>query len=169
VLRENRTRGPDNTNYKLIILLVALTAAFNAIRDLNRLCDLASSVEEITSSLLENGLTVVYANNRTVDVSPCLVDDLQADSSTDRFRWSGRVAPGKSVEIKAINGDISAKPTAGAEIEVVASKQAHRSDTSTVEIKVVEHPGGVMICAVYPSDDPDQYPSQAFRLNHDLK
>lgn len=72
----------------------------------------------------------------------------------DQFRWTGRVAPGKSIEIKNINGDISAEPASGDELEVTAAKTARRSDVSQVEIKVIEHPGGVTICAVYQSDDP---------------
>lgn len=74
--------------------------------------------------------------------------------SADQFRWSGRLAPGKSIEIKNLNGDISAEPASGDELEVTAAKTARRSDVSQVEIKVVEHAGGVTICAVYPSDDP---------------
>ena len=77
-----------------------------------------------------------------------------ATQNADQFRWAGRVAQGKSIEIKNINGDISAEPASGDELEVTAAKSARRGDVSQVEIKVVEHAGGVTICAVYPSDDP---------------
>jgi hypothetical protein len=33
----------------------------------------------------------------------------------------------------------------------VATKHGRRSDPAEVEIEVVEHAGGVTICAVYPS------------------
>jgi hypothetical protein len=33
-------------------------------------------------------------------------------------------------------------------------KSSRRSDLNSVELKVVEHAGGVTICAIYPSDDP---------------
>jgi len=69
----------------------------------------------------------------------------------EEFRWSGVVAPGKVVEIKGVNGGIDAGPAAGGEVEVVARKSGRRSDPAGVEIKVVEHAGGVTICAVYPS------------------
>jgi hypothetical protein len=67
------------------------------------------------------------------------------------FRWQGRVAAGAAVEIKGVNGGIDAEPASGSEVEVTAVKRARRSNPDQVEIKVIEHPGGVTICAVYPS------------------
>jgi hypothetical protein len=69
------------------------------------------------------------------------------------FRWQGRVAAGAAVEIKGVNGGIDAEPASGNEVEVTAVKRARRSNPDEVEIKVVEHAGGVTICAVYPSRD----------------
>src|SRR5262249_18786769 len=37
------------------------------------------------------------------------------------------------------------------EVEVVATKTARRSDPEEVQIEVIEHAGGVTICAVYPT------------------
>lgn len=73
-----------------------------------------------------------------------------AQNTTD-FRWTGRVARGKSVEIKGVNGDVRAEPASGNEVEVVARKHARRSDPASVTVKVVEHDGHVTICAVYPT------------------
>jgi DUF4097 and DUF4098 domain-containing protein YvlB len=67
------------------------------------------------------------------------------------FRWHGRIAAGKSIEIKGVNGDVSAVAGSG-ETEVTAVKRAKRSDPDEVKIEVVEHADGVTICAVYPSD-----------------
>jgi Putative adhesin len=69
----------------------------------------------------------------------------------DDFRWQGRVATGDAIEIKGVNGGIDAVPAAGPDVEVTAVKKARRSDPESVEIKVVEHEGGVTICSVYPS------------------
>src|SRR5919197_6070321 len=68
------------------------------------------------------------------------------------FHWKGRVAPGKAIEIKGVNGDVRAVAGSG-ETEVTAVKHAHRSDPDDVKIEVVEHEDGVTICAVYPSDE----------------
>ena len=67
------------------------------------------------------------------------------------FRWSERMTPGQTLELKGVNGGIHALAASGDTAEVVAKKQGRRSDPATVEIKVVPHAGGVTICAVYPS------------------
>src|SRR5438046_6608556 len=67
------------------------------------------------------------------------------------FHWKGQLAAGKAIEIKGVNGDVSAVAGSG-DVEVTAVKHAHRSDPDEVKIAVVEHPDGVTICAVYPSD-----------------
>ena len=66
------------------------------------------------------------------------------------FEWSGQIAQGLAIEIKGISGSISASLTSGSEVEVFADKQGQESDPATVTIEVVEHAGGVTICAVYP-------------------
>ena len=67
------------------------------------------------------------------------------------FAWRKALARGKSIEIKGINGNVRAVAATGNEVIVNASKHAKRSDPSTVEIRVIEHPDGVTICAVYPT------------------
>lgn len=68
------------------------------------------------------------------------------------FAWNGRVDRGDRVEIKGINGDIDATYTSGSEVRVRADKKAKKDDPAQVRIEVVEHSGGVTICAVYPDD-----------------
>ena len=67
------------------------------------------------------------------------------------FSWKGKIAAGQVLEIKGVNGDVRAVAASGDQIEVTAVKRARRSDPDEVEIKVVEHAGGVTICAVYPA------------------
>jgi hypothetical protein len=71
----------------------------------------------------------------------------------EEFRWQGRVNAGQAVEIKGVNGNVRAEGYNGNQVEVVASKTSRRSDIKSVEIRVLEHAGGVTICAVYPSDE----------------
>jgi len=75
---------------------------------------------------------------------------LGGGTTQERWTWRGRVAAGRTLEIRGINGDVSAQPASGDEIEVVAEKHARRDDPESVQIEVVEHDGGVTICAVYP-------------------
>ena len=69
------------------------------------------------------------------------------------FHWSGTVAAGRGVEIKGVNGGVTATGIAGGAVEVVAVKKGRKSDPAQVKVEVVEHTGGVTICAVYPSAD----------------
>ena len=74
-------------------------------------------------------------------------------AATQDFAWDGRVAPGQAVEIKGINGDVDAGPASGDRVEVTAVKRGRRSDPASVQVKVMEHAGGVTICAVYPTPE----------------
>ncbi len=76
---------------------------------------------------------------------------LATTAGAEDFRWQGRLAPGKTIEIKGVNGDIEAAPATGSDVEVTGVKTSRHRDPKEVEIKVVEHAEGVTICAVYPS------------------
>jgi hypothetical protein len=72
-------------------------------------------------------------------------------AAQEQFQWSGRIAEGRAIEIKGINGAISATAAPGAEVRVNATKRGRRSDPGDVRVEVVEHAGGVTICAIYPA------------------
>lgn len=77
----------------------------------------------------------------------------------DRWNWRGRVAEGKTLEIRGISGSIVAEPATGNEVEVVADKRGRRDDPDDVRIEVLEHEGGVTICAVYPNSRRSRRPN----------
>ena len=72
-------------------------------------------------------------------------------AAQEEFHWTGKVAAGQAIEIKGVNGGIAATGAAGGEVEVTAVKKGRKSDPAEVKVEVVEHAGGVTICAVYPS------------------
>jgi len=74
-------------------------------------------------------------------------------TGNDAFRWKGRVPAGHLVEIRGLNGNIHAEPALGNDVEVVAYKSGQVLEGSGVQVRVVEHPRGVTICAVYPLAD----------------
>ncbi|HVR69995.1 MAG TPA: DUF4097 family beta strand repeat-containing protein [Vicinamibacteria bacterium] len=76
-----------------------------------------------------------------------------AAAGAENFRWQGRLAAGQTVEVKGVNGRIEARAGGGDGVEVTAVKRARRSDPDTVDVRVVEHGGGVTICALYPTPD----------------
>jgi len=67
------------------------------------------------------------------------------------FDWRGRLQPGQTVEIRGVNGDVRAEAGTDATVRVTADRHGRRDDPSSVRIEVVEHSGGVTICAVYPT------------------
>jgi hypothetical protein len=69
------------------------------------------------------------------------------------FQWSGTVAPGKTIEVRGVNGDVRAVASDGSSARVEATRHARRSDPEGVRIEVVEHDGGITICAVYPTPE----------------
>ena len=74
-----------------------------------------------------------------------------AGAAQEEFHWSGKLAAGKVVEIKGVNGGITATGSGGGEIELLAVKKGRHNDPREVKIDVVEHADGVTICAVYPT------------------
>lgn len=72
-------------------------------------------------------------------------------AAEEEFDWKGSMAVGQTVEIKGINGGITARPSSGGDVEVHAVKRGDDDDPTEVKIEVVEHADGVTICAVYPS------------------
>jgi hypothetical protein len=81
-----------------------------------------------------------------------LTDFFVGPEQRQEFRWSGRIAPGSTLEIKGVNGAVRAERASGMEVEVVALKRGRRHDPREVTIDMVEgNDGGLTICAVYPS------------------
>lgn len=76
----------------------------------------------------------------------------QGASQGQDFRWSGSLAAGRTIEVRGVNGSISATPASGNTIEVTAQKRASRGGRpELIEIRVDEGGDGVVICTVYPN------------------
>ena len=76
-----------------------------------------------------------------------------AQPSEEEMRWHGWAPSGQLVEINNVHGNVRAEAASGEEIEVIALKHGS-DDPEEVSIEVVEHKGGVTICAVYPDANP---------------
>src|SRR5215510_3697164 len=88
---------------------------------------------------------------RSLAVAALLSVTAVAVAAGQDFNWHGRIAAGKRLEVKGVNGDVRAVLASGAEAVVHARKHSRRSDPESVEIRVVESEDGVTICAVYPT------------------
>ena len=68
------------------------------------------------------------------------------------FNWSGSVDRGDELEVRGINGGIEVVAASGNQVRVTATKkEGRKGNASDVTIEVVEHSGGVLICAMYPN------------------
>lgn len=74
-----------------------------------------------------------------------------AEAQQADFDWRGRLAEGQTIEIRGVNGEIRATASEDNTIRVQANRHGRRDDPESVRIEVVEHTGGVTICAVYPT------------------
>jgi len=74
---------------------------------------------------------------------------LATPALAEDFAWRGRLTAGQTLEVRGINGGITADASGG-EAEVTAVKKARNSDPASVEVRAVEHAGGVTVCAIYP-------------------
>lgn len=88
---------------------------------------------------------------RSILIAALLSATTIASAAAQDFNWRGRLAAGKRLEVKGVNGDVRAVAASGGEVIVRATKRADDSDPEEVKIEVLEHEGGVTICAVYPT------------------
>jgi hypothetical protein len=72
--------------------------------------------------------------------------------------WRGLVLQGSAIEIKGVNGGITATAASGPEVEVSAVMRGRRNNPAEVRLDIVQHADGVTICAMYPS--PDSRPNE---------
>lgn len=86
-------------------------------------------------------------------VASPIVDPSRTGLVQEEMRWQGWVPNGQVVEINNIHGNVRAEAADGDQIEVLALKRGS-GDPQQVSIQVVEHKGGITICAVYPDADP---------------
>src|SRR6266550_3250836 len=111
-----------------------------------RSCTAGSTRTPIASTRINRGAAM-----RTVLLTTALCVGAVAALTAQDFNWHGKLAAGKRLEVKGVNGDVRAVLASGAEAVVNARKHARRSDPDEVEIKVVESADGITICAVYPT------------------
>lgn len=100
-------------------------------------------------ALAAAGLVTVAAALETPMVGD-LFESTPGVQETQEWDWQGTVDRGDAIEIKGVNGGIKASGSSGSQVVVSAVKKANKDDPADVRIEVVEHSGGVTICAVYP-------------------
>ena len=171
---QNKQNGEKKSYRVLLLLIVGLAAFSSAMNELNQLQKLTFQAGSLLASWSDTVMPTASASSAVVPATcvesvvippvppvpsmPNLPQTVmlsalsQETSRSDDFRWNGVIAPGASIEIKGINGEITAEPSGGPEVQVVAEKRSRNSDVNSVQVKVVQHAGGVTICALYPNE-----------------
>jgi hypothetical protein len=74
------------------------------------------------------------------------------ETAADAFNWEGRIAPGRWLHLKNMNGPITVEGTSGDRVEVRATKRWRRGDPDDVRIevrRVGRDTSDVLICALW--------------------
>src|SRR5882762_2799638 len=124
----NQSQGKKSYR-TILILLVGLAALSSTVKELNQLRALVTEVAQFVGEW--GSVVVPTANARTVTRVETSADATSQNARSDEFRWSGRIAPGAAVEIKGINGDITAEPATDGDVQIVAVKSSRRGDPNS--------------------------------------
>jgi hypothetical protein len=76
----------------------------------------------------------------------------QARQSEDTFTWSGRVAAGRWIRVRNLNGGITVGAASGDKVEVTATKRWRRGDPQDVRVDVKKfgaNDENVLVCAIW--------------------
>jgi len=139
----------------ILFIVISLAAASSALKELRDARAFLTDVAQVISSCSDAIVPTASARTRTIKVVAETCDArtiVTSQNTSDEFRWNGPIAQGQTVEIKGINGRITAEAGTGNEVQVLAAKTSRRSDVNTVQVKVVQHSRGVTICALYPNE-----------------
>lgn len=78
------------------------------------------------------------------------ISSSSSSRTSSDLEWGWDLAPGKTIEVRGVNGWIHVERASGSKTEVSAEKKWRRSDPDEVKIEIVPNAEGVIVCAVYP-------------------
>jgi hypothetical protein len=126
----NKTKEPENKAYKVtLIVLVGLAAFSTAMKDLNRLREMVTSVQQFTSQW--QGTDLVALNDQTIS-TPILTNQScpnQSPKVINAAAESGEsdvIAPATDLEIASIDYDTITELEVGGKVELLASRKMNR-------------------------------------------
>lgn len=70
------------------------------------------------------------------------------------YRYQKALTATTKVEVRDLNGSIHVEPASGDTLEIVAIKSGRREDFARVQVVVREEAGTIVVCAVWPGQDP---------------
>jgi hypothetical protein len=103
-------------------------------------------------------------------VAAPLVSQAQTRRTEKAFEWEGRVAEGRWVYVRNLNGAIKVDRASGNQVEITAEKSWRRGNPDDVRIEQRESNGSVIVCALWYDNsecDEDGYRSKNDRRRGD--
>jgi Putative adhesin len=100
-------------------------------------------------------LTAVAALALGATLGPRPAGAQERETDRDAFTWQGRIAPGRWLRVKNMNGPITVEAASGDQAEVRATKHWRHGDPKEVRIevqKVGADGGDILICALWSED-----------------
>jgi cytoskeletal protein CcmA (bactofilin family) len=91
----------------------------------------------------------IHTTLRMLAVAGAMATASTADAQ-ETWNWNSAMSPGQTLEIRGINGGITAVAAGSGEARVSVTKNGRRSNPRDVVMEVIQHERGVTICAVYP-------------------
>lgn len=126
----NKTKQLENKAYKVtLMVLVGLAAFSTAMRDLNRLRGMLSSVHEFTRQW--QGTDLVMLNDETISI-PVMTETCPNKSPEPINSWAGSgesddTSPATDNEIDSTDSDNVHEPEVGGKVELQASRKMNRN------------------------------------------
>lgn len=97
-------------------------------------------------------MTTTIRNTGTMVVALAVAALTVPNAQAQDFEWRGGLDRGEVVEVHGVNGRVDAVPGTGSQVIVTAEmREGDEGSVDDVRIDVVEHAGGVVICAMYPN------------------
>jgi hypothetical protein len=123
----NETKAPENRAYKVtLIVLVGLAAFSTAMRDLNRLKEVVSSVHEFTSQW-QGTDSVALSENSSLANESCPHDLQKVINASDKSGSVDALELRGNVEMEKIECESDTDAEVGGKVELVASKKVKRN------------------------------------------
>jgi len=123
----SQTKVSENRAYKVtLIVLVGLAAFSTAMKDLNRLQEMVSSVKEFAGQW--HGTDLVMLNVESISTNEsCPNDSTQLINPSPESGSSEGIAPARDTEIEMIDYETITEPEVGGKVELIASSKVNRN------------------------------------------
>lgn len=101
---------------------------------------------------METTMTTTIRSMGTTVVALAAAAAIAPNAPAQDFEWRGGLDRGEVVEVHGVNGRVDAVAGSGSQVIVTAEmREGKKGRVDDVRIEVVEHAGGVVICAMYPN------------------